>query len=226
MPSMSIAESETLAGRDTYRFGNGRKPVLQAGTIGWRAGDLDDPETRFLWDSGRFEIVEGVLTLMPPAYFRGGNVVDNLKFILKSHFQARQIRASFSGEVDIIVDESRVARADGVAVVGKDLPRFEALQFDPPKTSWKDHSLTLPPTIIIESISEGHEAHDRVTKSKWYADFKVPNYWIVDGFARTLECLRLKGTRYIVEAKGKHNQIVKPPSFPGLSIPLRQVWED
>src|SRR3982751_5372533 len=98
---MSLAEAEILSRRDPYRFGKGPTPILQVGTIGWSAKDLEDPEIRFLWDQGRFEIIDGVLTVMPPAYFRGGMVVDNLKFLLRSYFKAQQIRAVFSGEVDI-----------------------------------------------------------------------------------------------------------------------------
>jgi Uma2 family endonuclease len=222
---MTVAEPKFLTRRDTYRFGDGPEPVLQAGTRGWSTKDLEDPEIHFLWNQGRYEIIDGVLTLMPPAYFRGGMVVDNLKFLLRSYFKAQQIRAVFSGEVDIAITPTRAVRADGVVVIGEDLPRFEALQFQPAGITWKDHVLTLPPTLVIESVSEGHEDHDQVTKRQWYAGFKVPHYWVVDGVQRTLECLRLNGDNYEVDAAGAQHQTLEPPSFPGLKIPLREVWE-
>src|SRR3954467_14604389 len=105
---MSVATSQFVTRRDAYRFGRGAKPVLQPGTFGWTARDLEDPLVRRLWDEGRYEIVDGVLTVMPPAYFMGGSVVDNLKFLLRNHFISNGIRASFSGEVDIVVSPSRV----------------------------------------------------------------------------------------------------------------------
>ena len=214
-----------LVRRDAYRLGDGLEPVLRPGTLGWSAKDLEDPQIHFLWNQGRYEIIDGVLTVMPPAYFRGGMVVDNLKFLLRSYFKAKQIRAAFSGEVDIAITPTRVVRADGVVVIGEDLPRFEALQFQTAGGTWKDHVLTLPPTLVIESISEGHEDHDQVTKRQWYAWFKVPHYWIVDGFKQTLECLRLSGDHYVVEAAGAQNQTIEPSAFPGLKIPLLEVWE-
>jgi Uma2 family endonuclease len=222
---MSLAETQILNRWDSYRFGNGPKLSLQPGTMGWSIEDLSDPAVRFLWEEGRYEILDGVLTIMPPAYFRGGKVVDNLKFLLRSYFRAANVRASFSGEVDVAFAPDRVIRADGVVVSGDDLPKFESLTFDPPHTDWQDHELILPPTIIIESVSKGHEAHDRVTKRKWYAEFKVPHYWIVDGFARTLECLRLENEQYILDAMGKQNEILQPSGFSGLTIPLQDVWE-
>jgi Uma2 family endonuclease len=221
---MTLAESDILGQRDTYRFGDGAEPVLRAGTVGWTVCDLDDPVVRGLWEQGRFEIVDGVLTVMPPAFFRGGQVVDNLKFLLRTHFARKRIAAEFSNEVEIAVTPTRVARADGVVVWGADLQKFAALSFDPPRADWRDHTLTLPPSLVIESVSEGHEDHDEVTKRLWYANLRVPRYWIINGFARTLTCLRLTGKAYQVEASGKGNQVVRPASIPGLSIPLRKVW--
>jgi len=43
--------------------------------------------------------------------------------------------------------------------------------------------------------------------------------------SRTLECLRLSGDHYDVDAAGAQDQTLEPPSFPGLKIPLREVWE-
>jgi Uma2 family endonuclease len=222
---MPATQTQLAAQRDQYRFGSGARPCLQPGTMGWTVHDLEDPQIRALWDDGAYEIIDGVLTVMPPAYFRGGKVADNLKYILRGYFAARKTRAVFSGEVDIAVRPPLVVRADGVVIVGDDLPKFESLRFDPPRTTWEDHALTLPPTIIIESVSEGHEAHDRTRKRAWYAQFKVPHYWIVDGLGRTLECLRLNGDHYDAEAFGRDDDVLTPPSFPGLSIALPEVWE-
>lgn len=45
---------------------------FRPGTTGWSASDLDDPRIEGKWLRGSYEIVEGVLTRMPPAYFIGG----------------------------------------------------------------------------------------------------------------------------------------------------------
>jgi Uma2 family endonuclease len=200
--------------------------VLQPGTIGWTVDDLNDPAIGSLWDEGRYEILDGILTVMPPAYFRGASVADNLKFILRTYFNAVKIPSAFSGEVDIAITPKRVVRADSVAIAGDDLRKFDALKFDPPRTNWRDHELILPPTIVIESVIQGHEAHDHVTKRKWYAEFRIPHYWIVDGTRRTLECLRLDREQYVVDVAGKQKDILSPSSFPGLTIRLNDVWEE
>jgi len=211
---------------DKYRFGSGPAPVLQPGTLGWSAADLDDPAVRSLWEDGRYEIIEGVLTTLPPLPFRHGNSLSNLQFCLREHFRAVRFRARFAIAVEIEINPRRVLRADGVVVSAGDLPKFESLGSDTRNRRWEDKLLTLPPTLVIESISPGYEAHDRVTKREWYAEFGVPHYWIVDGFARTLECLRLAGDEYSVDAVGQDDEVVSPASFPGLSLPLRAIWDD
>ena len=54
----------------------------------------------------------------------------------------------------------------------------------------------------------------------------MPHYWIVDANRRTLECLRLAGGQYDVEAAGAGDAVIElPTSFPALRISLREVWE-
>jgi Uma2 family endonuclease len=223
---MTVADHPSRPARDTYRFGRGPEIALQPGTMGWTAADLDDPEVRALWDAGPYEILDGVLTIMPPAYFRGGNVLDNLKFVLRNHFAQAGIRAQIAGEVDLVTTPSRVVRADGVVVLGEQLRGLEALRFDTPDTDWRDHALTLPPTLVIESVSRGHEFHDHVTKRQWYAEFGVPHYWIIDGKRKSLECFGLETGAYVVDAQGRDEAAVSPAAFPGLIIPLGELWKD
>lgn len=56
---------------------------FEPGTTGWTVHDLDDPEIERQWFQGRYEIVEGVLTKIPPAYFAGGNVLFNVMHRIK-----------------------------------------------------------------------------------------------------------------------------------------------
>ena len=224
MPTDTLAAVSPSPVRDTYRFGHGEVPQLQPGTKGWTLDDVDDPETHSLWDQGRYEVHNGVLTVMPPAYFCGGATADNLKFLLRAYFAGQAVRCTTSAEVDLGVTAAQVVRADGVAIWGDDLPRFEALRFPPPRTHWSQHVLTRPPTLVIESVSQGHEEHDRQTKRRGYAGFGVRHYWIVDGLRRTLDCLLLDGDQYRDDGIGRDGEVVLVPSLPGLSLPLAEVW--
>jgi Uma2 family endonuclease len=84
--------------------------------------------------------------------------------------------------------------------------------------------IRVAPKLVIESVSLGHERHDRLTKRRIYAGFGIPNYWIVDAVRRSLECLVLDGETYRTDASGKGEDHVQLPAFPGLTIALKDVW--
>ena len=201
---------------------------FKPGTTGWSASDLADPQIESQWLKGRYEIIEGVLTEMPAAYFSGAKRLYKLQLRISLHQQAAGPAGSFANDVDIVIDEPRVVRADAVWLTpGDEARQAQAVSSLPADVAGPDPErmrLLVPPTLVIESVSPGHEAHDRRTKRKWYAEFGVPNYWIFDPFARSLDVLVLRGRAYEVEAAGAADDHVRPTQFPRLVLPLGEVW--
>jgi Uma2 family endonuclease len=50
------------------------------------------------------------------------------------------------------------------------------------------------------------------------------NYWLLDPFRRTLDCLRLADGQYNADVSGKDQEIIAPAMFPGLQIQLGNLW--
>ena len=200
--------------------------AFKPGTTGWTVHDLDDPRIERKWFRGRYEIVEGVLTIMPPAYFAGGNALFNLMHHVKNHLDQTGRYGRFGTEVDVVVDEIRVARSDAVMLTREEEMRQADAARAENRPDPRRTRILIPPTLIIESMSPGHERHDLRTKKKWYAEFGVPNYWVLDGYAQTLECLVVDGPGYRTDASGRGSEQVRPSLFPGLIIPLSSVWEN
>jgi Uma2 family endonuclease len=196
------------------------------GTLGWTARDLDDPEVEELWFRGRYEIVEGVLTQMPAAYFAGGSALSNLTFLLKSHTRTHGPPGSFAVETDIVLSETRVVVADAVFMTPADAQRQADAVRREGRPDPARSRVYVPPTLIIESVSPDHGFHDRQTKRNWYAAFGVPNYWLLDAFEESLQCLTLQAAAYREDAAGRNRDEVRPSMFPGLVIPLTDVWEE
>lgn len=198
---------------------------FEVGTTGWTAADLDDPEIEAKWAAGNYEIVEGVLTQMPPAYFTGGWSLNKLVRIVENHLEDKGIDAGFAPEVEIIIDQSRLPRADAALLTAEDEVRHARATRDAGRRSPERTRILVPPTLIIESVSPGHESHDERTKKKWYAEFGVPNYWLLDALKRSLQCLRLEAGSYRLDAAGRDDEQVRPSAFPGLVIPLGRLWK-
>ena len=192
--------------------------------MGWSAADLEDQAVYHLYAEGRYEIHNGVLVKMPASLFYSGAAASGLTYVIRPYLKARALAPIFAPEVDIEVEPDRVVRSDYVGVWGDDRAKFDALTFPPPRTHWSEHILTIPPTLVIGAVSQGHERHDRQTKRRWYADLGVRHYWIVDGLRRTLDCLLLEGIAYRDEVAGHDAEVVSPPSLSGLAIPLADVW--
>jgi Uma2 family endonuclease len=194
------------------------------GTTGWTAQDLDDPAIEALWFQGRYEIVEGVLTTMPPAYFAGNEKLQNLVHILQTHTERQGIKGGFAQDVDLVIDDIRVVRADAIFLA----PDQKKLQTKAARKAGRKNVLRtrilVPPALIIESLSLGHEVHDRVTKRRWYAEFGVAHYWLFDGEARSLELLELRDGEYHRQAMGRDGDVLKPSLFTGLELKLAEVW--
>jgi len=198
--------------------------LFEPGTTGWTAHDLEDPAIEREWFSGRHEIINGVLTKMAPSYFAGTRSLEELVFILKTHLKALRTADDFSPECDVVIDEDRVVRADMAWMSVDDLRRQREVMREAGKTDIQRVRILVPPRLIIESISPGHERHDERTKRQWYAEFGVPNYWILNPLARSLRCLILEQGQYRIDAEGKNRDELHPALFPGLTIPLSQLW--
>jgi Uma2 family endonuclease len=127
-------------------------------------------------------------------------------------------------EVDLVVNQIRVPRVDPVFITPEQLHRQAVVQAKHKRRSNVRYGrLRIAPERVIESISPGHELHDRQTKRQWYSGFGIPNYWLFDAYRRTLECLRLDNGEYQVDVAGKDLEKISVSMFPGLTVDLSKI---
>ena len=202
------------------------KREFTPGTTGWTADDLLDPQIERLWDKGRYEIVEGVLTIVPAAQLDGGMSLQSLIILVNDYMRSHDLRGRFATEADYIIDQRRVARVDALLVMEKDLPLYRRTGRASTRVKSKGRigRITKPPMLIIELVSFGHEQHDRVVKRGWYERAGVPLFWILDELKRSLECFRNGGRKFVLDARGRDDDDVRPSLFRGLTIPLKELW--
>ena len=200
------------------------KRRFRVGTTGWTAAHLDDPDFEAEWVKGRYEIVEGVLTRMPAAYYDPALVLKRLVRVLDAEIAKTDPEGEVVTEVDLIVGEMRVSVVDALYLSPKERAAQKRANAAVPKPKLTYGRVLVPPTLIIENVSRGHEAHDRVIKRGWYAGMGVPNYWLLDARARSLECLVLRGSNYVLDVNGRDKEEVRPTLFPNLVIRLASLW--
>jgi Uma2 family endonuclease len=202
------------------------KKEFRVGTLGWTSDDLDDPEIERLWEKGRYEIVEGVLTEMPAAQWDSSRALTKLVAQLQHHLDQEQIGGSFGLETDLIVGKRRVAIVDAVYLTAQDERRQQRLYAKKPtrRPSVRFGRLMIAPTLVIESISLGHEAHDEETKYRWYAETGVKNYWLLNSYRRTIRSFVLNAGTYQLETEAKGAAVFQSSLFPDVTVSLSTLW--
>lgn len=198
--------------------------AFRVGTTGWRAADLDDPSFEARWSRGSYEIVEGVLAQMPPAYYDPVVPFQRLFRLVDVEIVRIDPGGVLGTELDIVLSDLRVVRTDAAYLSPEDRARQK--QVNAGKRGLTYGRILVAPTLVIESVSIGHEVHDRVVKRRLYAEAGVPHYWVLDAYARSLECLVLEAGAYRVDATGRVADHVRPSMFPGLDIPLATLWAE
>lgn len=200
---------------------------FRIGTTGWSADDLDDPRIETRWNAGRYELINGVLTKMPPAYFIGGEALANLVGEVRHQLKRSGVAGSFAVEVDLVIDDLRVVKGDACFLTPADKRKQAAAARARGRHDLRRARIYVPPTVVVESVSPGHRAHDRCTKLGWYAEFGVRHYWILDAFARTLdEYVLSRGQYKATGTRTGRDAAFTPAAFAGVRVALSDVWPD
>jgi Uma2 family endonuclease len=82
------------------------------------------------------------------------------------------------------------------------------------------------PDLAIEVISPSSRSKDSVRKLQDYASIGVPEYWLIDPEARTVERLVLRDGLYSIAEAHEGDAVFSPAGFQGLEIPLAELWAD
>jgi Uma2 family endonuclease len=82
------------------------------------------------------------------------------------------------------------------------------------------------PDLAVEVISPSSRSKDSVRKLHDYAAIGVPEFWLIDPEAHTLERLVLRDGVYSILEALEGDMVFRPDSFEGLEIDLSRLWRD
>lgn len=162
-------------------------PVVQ------RAGDVPGPPqgqwtyddyARLPDDGRRYEIIEGVLYVAPSPDVAHQTAVGWIFYYLLVHVQLAGKGRVFSAPIDVELSPARVVQPDVVVVLAE-----HASIITPAR-------IVGAPDLVVEVASPGTAGYDRREKQDVYVRSGVPEYWVADTYARTIEVLVLEGSVY------------------------------
>ena len=78
--------------------------------------------------------------------------------------------------------------------------------------------------IEILSPGSGNRTRDFNLKRKLYEKYGVPEYWVLDTWARSITIFQLKDHRLAEVTTLRANDDLESPIFPGLSLKLSDIF--
>lgn len=158
------------------------------------------------------EFIEGEIILHSPVRKKHNAVTGAVYMLLNAHVLHH--RLGFVGIEKIMLRFRRNDYEPDVVFFG---PEKAASLID-------SQTLSPPPDLIVEVLSESTENRDRGVKKQDYALHGVSEYWIIDPDTETVEQYLLNGREYRLQPL-KESGLLESVAVPGFSIPVRAFFD-
>jgi Uma2 family endonuclease len=136
-------------------------------------------------DGRRYEIIDGVLYMTPAPSTGHQNAAGWFFYYLRMYIQVPGLGVALAAPFDVEIGLGRTVVHPDVVVILK-----EHLSILTPSRAIGT------PDLVVEVSSPSTANYDRRRKMDAYAEAEVPEYWIADAAARTVELLVLEGGEY------------------------------
>jgi Uma2 family endonuclease len=167
---------------------------------------------QFPEDGKRYEILEGELVVTPAPNLGHQGASIALATILYLHVEQHGLGTVLAAPCDVLLSEISVVEPD-LLFVSRARRQILERAF-----------VRGAPDLVVEILSPSTARRDREAKAKLYAQYGVPNYWLIDPDARQAVAYVLQGGEYRQTALAQHDEPFSAPPFPDLAIPLSKLW--
>ena len=164
-------------------------------------------------DDERYELLDGELVMVPAPSLGHQRVDIRLGALLHVFVNERNLGEVFSAPCDVVLSETDVVQPDLLFVSNE---RAHIL--------FNSANIRGAPDLVIEILSPSTANRDRTRKRALYAQYGVPEYWLVDPDARTVTVLRLGAAGFTVVARYGAGQTLTSPTLPGFTANVDNLF--
>lgn len=167
---------------------------------------------RFPDDGNLYEIIEGELYVGPPPIWRHQLIATELHFRLRAYLGMGS-RGRIAAEAGIRLSNEDVVKPDLVVFLEEHRERIDEAA-----------AAAGTPDLVAEILSPGTAGRDLRDKRALYERSGIPEYWIVDPVAETIQVLVLAGDAYREAALYRRGDTLVSSLLPGLEIPVAEIF--
>jgi Uma2 family endonuclease len=155
--------------------------VMPADTRRWTVAEVRElqDESR-AWP--RYELIAGELLVTPAPGWVHQFAVSEILVLLSTYVRREKLGVACASPADLELHAGTVAQPDVFVI-----PRAPRAAAAPSATYNRGWEFVTSLLVAVEVISPSSVRSDRVTKRDYYLSAGVPEYWVVDFDARTVE---------------------------------------
>lgn len=169
-------------------------------------------EYEALGEGAPYELIGGKLIMSPSPSFFHQCIQYHLANILGSFAAQHELGIVVGAPLDVRIGDEDVFQPDLLFIRKERVPLLE-----------KDKLRVIPDLVIeITSVSTAYQDFGR--KSTMYCHYGIEEYWIIEPDDERIEIRRKHGDFYQIEAVLSKQGVLKSPLFPGLSIPVSEIF--
>jgi Uma2 family endonuclease len=157
----------------------------------------------------RIELVEGDVIPMSPIGFRHAFVTNYLANWFTRHL----------GETVFTSSQNPILLGD------RSEPQPDIALLKPVDNFYADRLPEATDILLLIEVADSSLIYDQTVKIPLYAQFKIPEVWLINLNQRQLDCYQnpLHDT-YQNKTTFYPDQMISPLAFPGLALPLQQIF--
>ena len=166
-------------------------------------------EVGILGEDDRVELIRGEIVQMSPPGRRHVAFVDNLNQLLVLRLAGRAI----------VSVQNPVALTDD----SEPQPDLAVRRLRP--VPYKEREAHAEDALLLIEVADSSLAYDRSTKLRLYAEAGIPEYWLVDCAAETVEVYRTPGSQgYRDVARVAGTATLALQAFPDVELTAEQIF--
>jgi len=164
-------------------------------------------------DGKRYEIIDGELYMSNTPTTKHQLISGKFFGLLFIYLQSHPIGILMSAPLEVFFSKTNLAQPDVVFISNER------------QNLVKPEHVKGAPDLVIEVLSPSTEKRDRTVKLKMYAKFGVQEYWMAKEKTATVEIFRLQDGKLVLITRLEKSDVLTSPLFPGLEIPLAEIFD-